>query len=162
MSVKLTLKGFDTYIKQLRDFGVNVKEVSKDALNKSARMFNDELLRQVDASPMSQETKDAMKEDLIEPKVNHVSDMLVIADAGFRIGEDYHNKNLDHDENRLSGGFIALFNEYGTNYRSTKRGEFRGDLDKMEFTARAHKASGVKIRKLQKGILEKAMKEAMK
>ena len=154
MSVKLTLKGFDSYIKKLRELNADVKKVGKEAIGKSVVMFNNELVKQVDASPMSQETKDRMRESLIKPKVNHVSDNLIIGDAGFRIGDDYHTTD------ELSGGFIALFNEYGTEGRFTKKKGYRGSLEKMEFTRRTHRKVDSKIRKLQEEVLEKAIKEA--
>lgn len=154
MSVKLTLKGFDDYIRRLQRAGANVQKVTEKALNESAVMFNDALIKNVNASAMSQETKNRMMEDIVKPGVNHSSDMLVIADAGFRIGDDYHDTNDD-----LSGGFIALFNEYGTGERRTRKKGSRGSLEKMEFTKRAHKQVDSKIRKLQKGILEEALKE---
>lgn len=156
MSAKLTLKGFDSYIKKLKGLNADVKKVGQEAIGKSVVMFNGELVKQVNASPMSQETKDRMMQDLIKPEVNHVSDNLIIGDAGFRIGDDYHDS---HDD-KLSGGFIALFNEYGTEGRFTKRKGYRGSLEKMEFTKRTHRKVDSKIRKLQEEVLTKAIKEA--
>lgn len=156
MSVKLTLKGYENYISRLRELNADVKKVGKEAIEKSVVMFNAELVKQVNASPMSKETKDKMMEDVIKPEVNHVSDNLIIGDAGFRIGDDYHSSDTDG----LSGGFIALFNEYGTEGRFTKGNGYRGSLEKMEFTKRAHKQVDRKIRKLQEEVLTKAIKEA--
>lgn len=151
MSVKLTLKGFDSYLNKLRKAGANVQKVSEKALLESAVMFNSELEKNVKASPMSEATKDEINKSLIKPQITHSSDMLVIANAGFRIG------NYDRDD--PSGGFIALFNEYGTEDRTTRSGENRGSLEKMEFTKRTHRKVDAKIRKLQEGILKEALKE---
>ena len=150
MSVKLTLTGFDKYINELRKAGANVQKVTEETLLKSAEIFKNELVKNTDASPMSQETKDRMKEDLIEPQIIHSSDQIVVAETGYRMG-DYNPKNL-------SGGFIAQFNEYGTVKRKTRKGANRGSLEELEFTRRTHKAVNPKIKKLQKGILEEALK----
>lgn len=152
MSVKLQLKGFDSYIKELRKAGANVQKVTEKALLESAELFNSELVKQTDASPMSQKTKDRMKKDLIKSAITHSSEQLVVAEAGYRIGDTLDSKDL-------SGGFIALFNEYGTVRRRTRRGVNRGSLEAMEFTKRTHRRIDSKIRKKQEGILQEALKE---
>lgn len=155
MAVKLTLKGFDEYISKLRKAGANIQKVSEKTLLESARMYHSELISQVNASPMSQDTKDAMMDSMIEPHIRYSSDYIVVAETGFRIGNDYHTSK------ELSGGFIALFNEYGTTRRKTRKGANRGSLEEMEFTRRAHKVVDPRIRKTQKKMLEEALKEAL-
>lgn len=150
MSVKLTLKGFDRYLEELRKAGANLQKESESVLLESAAMFDRTLQKHVDASPMSEDTKKAMKEDRIKPQIAYSSDYFVIAEAGFRMGE--------YDPDDLSGGFIAQFNEYGTGRRHTRKGENRGSLEAMEFTRRAHKEADPKIRKMQKALLEEALK----
>ena len=150
---KLTLKGFDDYISKLRKADASVQKVSEKILLDSARMYHGELISQVNASPMSQETKDAMMDDIIEPWIRYSSDYIVVAETGFRIGK-LNPKNL-------SGGYIALFNEYGTGKRKTRNGKNRGSLEEMEFTRRAHKIVDPRIRKTQKKMLEEALKEAL-
>lgn len=153
MSAKLTLKGFDSYLLKLRKAGADVQKASEKALLESAEIFKDELVKQVNGSPMTKETKDAMMESMIEPSIVVSNDMFVVAETGFRMG-DYHS-------NDLSGGYIALFNEYGTKNRRTRRGQNRGSLEEIEFTRRAHKAVDSKMRRVQKKILEEALKEAL-
>lgn len=152
MSVKLQLKGFDSYLNELRKAGANVQKVTESTLLESAEMFNQELVKQTDASPMSDKTKTRMKKDLIKPAITHSSDQLVIAEAGYRIGDKLDSKDL-------SGGFVALFNEYGTVRRRTRRGVDRGSLEEMEFTRRAHRKVDAKIRRKQEEILKEALKE---
>lgn len=154
MGAKLTLKGFDEYISKLRKAGANIQKVSERVLLDSARTFHGELIQQVNASPMSQDTKDAMMDDIIEPWIRYSSDYVVVAEVGFEMGEKIDPKNL-------SGGYIALFNEYGTHRRKTRKGANRGSLEEMEFTRRAHKVVDPRIRKTQKKMLEEALKEAL-
>lgn len=158
MSARLTLKGFDSYLLKLRKAGADVQKASEKALLKSAEIFENELVQQVNASPMSKDTKDAMMESFVKPRIVHSTDMLVVAETGFKMGE--YNPHPTK-ENPLSGGFIAQFNEYGTKNRRTRKGESRGSLEEIEFTRRAHKAVDPKIRKTQKKILEGALKEAL-
>lgn len=150
MSVRLTLSGFDKYLDELRKAGANVQKVTEDTLLESAEIFKKELVKNVNASPMSNDTKDRMNEDMIEPRIIHSSDQIVVAETGYKMG-DYNPKDL-------SGGFIAQFNEYGTVRRKTRKGANRGSLEELEFTRRAHKASNPKIKKLQKSILTEALK----
>lgn len=158
MSAKLTLKGFDSYLTKLRKAGANVQKASKEALLKSAEVFETELVTQVYASSMSEDTKSAMMDSLVDPTVVHDTDMLVVVETGFKMGE--YNPHPTK-ENPLSGGFIAQFNEYGTKKRRTRKGESRGSLEEIEFTRRAHRIADPKMRKIQKKILEKALKEAI-
>lgn len=153
MSVKLTLNGFDDYIKKLRKAGADVQKVTEEAILKSGAVFNSNLTAQIKKEyRLTAETKEAMLEDMKKPEIVYSSDRIVIGEAGIKIGNKIDPKDL-------SGGFIALFNEYGTIQRKTKQGERRGYLEELEFTRRAIKKSAPKIRKLQKGILEKALKE---
>lgn len=151
MSAKLRLKGFDEYIHKIKQAGGNVRGVTKDTLIKSAVMFDNELVKQMKASPMSEETKDEIMKSRVEPHISRDTDYIVEAEAGFKLGE-YHPKDI-------SGGYVALFNEYGTKKRQTKTHYDRGSLSKMEFTKRAHRKVDSKIRKMQEGILKKALKE---
>lgn len=151
MSVKLTLKGFDSYLRKLEKAGGNVQKVSEKALLKSAEVFHAGLEKNVKASPMSEATKDAMNKDMIPPRIVYSSDYFVVAETGFRMGT-YNPKDL-------SGGFIAQFNEYGTVRRKTRKGKNRGSLEEMEFTRRTHKQVDRKIRKLQEEVINEALKE---
>lgn len=152
MSIKLQLNGFDDYIKKLRKAGANVQKVTEDAILKSGAVVNTELENQIRSeSRMSAKTKERILERMIEPTITHSTEDIVSGEAGIRIGS--------YDPKDLSGGFIALFNEYGTSERKTKKGERRGSLEELQFTQRALRKSTPKIRKLQEGILEKALKE---
>lgn len=160
MSVKLQLQGFDDYLKKLRKAGADVQKITENAILKSGAIVNSNLENQINSdSRMNSETKKRILDDMIPPTITHSSDRVVTGQAGIRIGS--YPKTNEEIKN-LSGGFIALFNEYGTKYRKTKKGARRGSLEKLEFTQRALKKSAPKIRKLQKGILEEALKELEK
>lgn len=152
MSVKLELKGFDSYIKKLRKAGGNVQKVTEDAILKSGAIVNSNIIKQVKSEPrMSSETKEKILDDMIKPTITHSTEMIVSGEAGIRIGS--------YDPKDLSGGFVALFNEYGTVQRKTKQGKRRGSLEELEFTRRALKKASPQVKKLQRGILEQALKE---
>lgn len=159
MSVRLTLKGFGSMLRQLEKAGGNVEKTSKDVLLKSAKMFALELTKQTNSAPISVDTKKAIMKDFIKPQIVSANQYFVVAETGFRMGE--YNSNPTK-ENPLSGGFIAQFNNYGTDQRFTKSGDYRGSLDKLEFVQRTHKAVDSKIRKMQEKELNNAMQEAFK
>ena len=153
MSVKLTLTGFDDYIKKLRKANANVQKVTEEAILKSGAVVNSNLSQQIKKEyRLTQDTKDAMLKDMKKPEIAYSSDRIVVGQAGIKIGNKIDPKDL-------SGGFISLFNEYGTINRKTKSGRRTGRLEEIEFTRRAIKKSASQVRKLQQGILEKALKE---
>lgn len=154
MSVRLTLKGLDRQLRQLERLGGDVRRVSEDILLKSAKMFATELVKQTNGAPMSVETKKAIMASFIKPAIVESSDWFVVAETGFRMG--------DYTPDDLSGGFIAQFNTYGTTGRYTRKGDYRGSLDALEFVERAHKAVDSKIRRMQETELVKATEEAFR
>lgn len=149
MSVKLTLTGFDTYLVRLKNAGADVRKTAEKALLESARVFKTSLEKNVNASPMSAEVKRKIMSSMIQPRISHSTDYFVQAETGFKKG--------DYNPDNLSGGYVALFNEYGTVERRTGEGYSRGSLEELEFTRRAIKESKNKIRKLQEDVLNEAL-----
>lgn len=152
MSAKLTLKGFDDYLKQLQKLNADVKGITKRVLLDSAKMYATELTKQTASSSMSAETKKEIMKSFKKPAIVTDEENFISAETGFKMGE--------YDSDNPSGGYIAIFNSYGTEQRITDKGENRGSLEALEFVQRAHKAQDAKIRKYQEQELTKAIKEA--
>ena len=152
MSAKLTLKGFDDYLKQLQRLNADVKGITKKVLLESAKMYATELTKQTASSSMSAETKKEIMKSFKKPAIVTDEENFISAETGFKMGE--------YDSDNPSGGYIAIFNSYGTEQRITDKGENRGSLEALEFVQRAHKAQDAKIRKYQEAELTKAIKEA--
>ena len=70
MSVKLTLTGFDDYIKKLRKANADVQKVTEEAILKSGAVVNSNLSQQIKKEyRLTQDTKDAMLKDMKKPEI---------------------------------------------------------------------------------------------
>lgn len=157
MGLKLTLTGFDEYLSDLKKAGKNVDEIATKALEQSGDILYNALKDSVKSSGMSEDTIREINNSLMKPTIhkNYEGGEVanIVCETGFRLGA--------YNPDDPSGGFIALFNEYGTKDRSTRSGESRGSLVERTFTRRAIKKTSSKIKKLQKKILEEGLEEIL-
>ena len=157
MALKLTLKGFENYLVQLRTAGKDVEKIAEKALKESGDILYASLVKNTKGSGLSEDTIRKMEETLQKPTIykDYLGDKIskVSVELGYRKG--------DYDPDDLSGGYVALFNEYGTVERYTEEHENRGKLAERSFTRRAIKQSSGRIRKVQKEIIEEGLAEAL-
>lgn len=155
MALRLTLTGFENYLLQLRDAGKDVEKIAEKALKESGDILYDALVQNTKSSGLSEDTIRKMEESLRKPTVykDYLGDKIskVSVELGYKKGK--------YDSDDLSGGYVALFNEYGTDSRYTEHGDYRGELAEKSFTRRAIKQTSAKIKKVQKKIIEEGLQE---
>lgn len=157
MGLKLTLNGFDEYLLDLKKAGAEIDKAATNALEKSGDMLNQAIAESVRSSGMSDDTIRAMNRSLMKPTIHKDyeggSVSKIVCEVGFTKG--------DYNPDNLSGGYIALFNEFGTKERETSSGASRGSLEEKSFIRRAIRKSSAKIKKIQKETLEEALRETL-
>lgn len=157
MALKLTLKGFDSYLSDLKKAGADIDAAATEALTTSGEILTSAIKDSMKSSGMSDDTIRVMNRSLMQPTIykNREGDTVtkIVCEVGFRLG-DYDPKNPE-------GGYIALFNEYGTKERKTAAGKNRGHLEERAFIRRAIRKSKAKIKNVQKETLEKALQDAL-
>lgn len=157
MALKLTLTGFDDYLLDLKKAGANVEKIATEALEKSGNILFDALNESVRNSGLSEETINEMNKSLKKPTIykNELGGKVssVVCELGFKKGR--------YDPRNPSGGYIAIFNEFGTDERQTEAGAYRGSLEELSFTRRAIKKTSAKIKRTQKNIIQKGLQEAL-
>lgn len=102
--LRLTTKGFTQLEQALKAAEGKAVKVVTDAMQKAAADFTQEIRAGAAARGLPQESLDAIMEPVVKNDKNVIS-----CTAGFKLGE-----YGDGD----GGGYIALYKEYGTPYRS--------------------------------------------
>lgn len=143
--IKLNLKGFEKMLTQLQDAGKNVDPAAKEAVSENARIVEQELRAQCQAAGVP---SDIIQE--IKTTTSTEGEGRYSAKVGWKLG--------NYDPQNPSTGYKAIFLNYGTVRRQTKRGKNRGAIHKpakdQQFIYAAKKKSQTKVKKLQKQMLE--------
>ncbi|MBP3573215.1 MAG: HK97 gp10 family phage protein [Prevotella sp.] len=143
--IKLNLKGFEKMLSQIQDAGRNADPAARRAVNESARIVEDELRTQCQAAGVPD---DITRE--IKTTTSTEGDGRYSAKVGWKLG--------NYDPRNPSTGYKAIFLNYGTVRRQTRRGKNRGEIRKparnQQFIFSAKKKAQSKVRKLQKQMLE--------
>lgn len=157
MALRLTLRGFENYLAQLKDAGADVERIAEKALKESGDILYKSLVENTKGSGLNEDTIRKMEESLQKPTIykDYLGDRIskVTCELGYRKGK--------YDPDDLSGGYVALFNEYGTVERHTEQGADRGKLAERQFTRRAIKQTSNRIRKTQQSIIEDGLREVV-
>lgn len=157
MALRLTLNGFDSYLLQLKKAEKDVEKIAEKALKESGDILYNSLVRNTKSSGLNEDTIRKMEESLIKPTIykDYLGDKVtkLSVELGYRKGK--------YDSDDLSGGYVALFNEYGTEERYTEGHDYRGTLAERSFTRRAIKQSSSKIRKTQEKIIQEGLEDAL-
>lgn len=143
--IKLNLKGFEKMLAAVQDANRNVDQLAKRATEESARIVEQELREQCQEAGVPD---DITRE--IKTTTSTQGDGRYSAQVGWRLG--------NYDPRNPSAGFKAIFINYGTVRRQTRRGENRGEIRKrarsQQFIYAARKKAQTKVKKLQKQMLE--------
>lgn len=142
--VKLMLTGFDDYLEKIQKASGSIDRAAEQALKDGANALVKEYETQARAAGVPQRSIDALTVDKPQWSGNRVS-----ISAGFKLGE-YNAKNP-------SGGYIAMFENYGTKERKTKGGKSRGKIRALGFIQRAEKRAAPKVKKAEQDALEKIL-----
>lgn len=147
--ITITLKGFDDLFERLREAGKDVDKAAQKAIREGARVMETELRSEAEASGVPESiTRE------IRTKITSKDDRYTAA-VGWELD--------GYDPRNPSAGYEAIFLNYGTVRRKTRRGKNRGAISKkapeQQFIARAKKRAKAKIKKQQKKVLEEAIEE---
>lgn len=159
-SIKLSVD-FNGLLEKIKDAGGNVDSAARSVADQCAQAMHDELVSECSASGVPSSVSGAITHDVTATAGGNVYE----CKAGWKMGA--------YDPKNPSAGYKAVFLNYGTARRMTKKervhhafgGEFvtlgkdRGAIAARGFIARAKKSGGKRIKKIQKEALQKMLKE---
>ena len=140
--LKLTFRGFDVLLDEIRDAGGEIKPATERALQSSANLVTAKIRSGAEARNLG-------SSGIIDPAVKW-SGNRAIAEVGYELGS-YDSKNP-------SQGYKALFIEYGTGKRATKKGANRGAVKANPFIRPAVEEGKKDIVNAQRKALERVLK----
>ena len=140
--VKLTLSGFDKLLSEIQDAGGEIKPATERALQSSANLATAKIRSGAEARNLG-------SEGIIDPTVKWNGNRASV-EVGYKLGA-YNSRDL-------SPGYKALFTEYGTGKRSTRKGANRGAMKADPFIRPTVEESKKEIVKAQKVALERVLK----
>lgn len=138
---KLILTGFDDLLEQVKKADGNMKRATEVALKDGADALKKAYESQARSDGVPQKSIDALQTNPPKWSGNRCE-----AGAGFKLGS--------YDPENPSGGFIAMFENYGTDNRQTKAGENRGKMRALGFIQKAEKKAAAKVKKAEEGALK--------
>ena len=141
--LKLTLKGFDILLDEIQHAGGEIETATERALDSSANLVTAKI--RVGAMARGIGTS-----DMISPRVKWNGNRASV-EVGYKLG-GYNSRNP-------SEGYKALFKEYGTAKRATKKGANRGAVKADPFIRPAISAGQKDIRKAQETALKRILEE---
>ncbi len=143
--VKLTFRGFDLLLEQIKDAGGEIKPATERALLSSAHLLTQEIKTGAQQRGVPTDT-------LITPNVKWNGNRASV-EVGFELGA--------YDPRNPSSGYLALFKEYGApskgGTRKTSKGYNRGAVAADPFIRPALKDNKKKIHAAQKKALERIL-----
>lgn len=140
--LKLTLNGFDKLLEKIQSAGGEIKPATERALQSSANLVTAKIRSGAEA-------RDLGTKGIISPAVKW-SGNLATVEVGYELG--------NYDSRNPSAGYLALFTEYGTAKRKTKKGANRGKENARPFIRPAVTDGKKEIVKAQKTALERVLK----
>lgn len=145
MSIKLTTKGFESLLEDVKIAGGSVDQACESALKQSAVIMQNELKAEMRSSGVDGGLIESMPKFTVEKEGNEYT-----ARVGYRKGA--------YDPENLSDGYKVVFLNYGTPNR-TKHGKIvdvsEGGKIHLGFIQRAKAAAQPKMRKEQRKALKK-------
>lgn len=137
MSIKLTTKGFESLLEDVKIAGGSIDQACESALKQAAVIMQSELKAEMRSSGVDGELIAKMPKFTVEKEGNEYT-----ARVGYRKGA--------YDPENLSDGYKVVFLNYGTPNR-TKHGKVKA----LGFIQRAKAAAQPKMRKEQRKALQK-------
>lgn len=150
--IKINLKGFDKVLENIKTAGGDVDQAAERALTASAKIVETELRKEATAKGVP---IDVTKE--IRTRTSESGDRYE-AEVGWSM--DGYNPQ------KPSAGYKAVFLNYGTVRRTTRKGYNRGEIHKPsrsgQFIYTAKRKSQKKVKEAQAKILERVMRDLKK
>lgn len=145
--IKLNLKGFEKMLADIQAAGKDVDAAAAQAINESARVVDSELRTEAAESNVPDDITQQITAQTTQSADRYS------ASVGWKL-DTYNPQNP-------SAGYKAIFLNYGTVRRRTRRGYNRGAIAKravnQQFIYRAKQRAAPKVRKIQREILRKAL-----
>jgi hypothetical protein len=138
-NIMLKLEGFDELLKQIEQAGGSIDRATESCLRQSAQILQSELKAEMQAAGVSTRLINAMPQPTIEVEGNKYR-----AEVGYKKGS--------FDPSNPSDAYKVIFVNYGTP-RRTKHGKVAA----RGFIQKAKKKAAPKIKKAQKGTLDKIL-----
>lgn len=147
--IKINLKGFDKMLENIKAAGGDVDGAAQRALTASAKIVENELRSEASAKGVPSDVTSEIR--------THTS----------KGGDRYEAEvgwNLEgYSPRKPSAGYKAIFLNYGTVRRKTRKGYNRGAIHKptraQQFIYAAKKKAGPKVKKAQQTIMERVMRD---
>lgn len=147
--LKIKLDGFEDILRDIQKAGKDVDKAAKDTIKQSAKIYEQELKSAAKSSGVPDHIVNEVKAETKAENDRYS------AKVGWSLGT--------YDPTHLSAGYKAMFINYGTVRRQTKKGYNRGEIPKLtnaaRFTTKAKKKANAKIKRLQKDIIEKVQED---
>ena len=140
--LKLTLKGFDELLDEIKAAGGDIKPATERALQSSANLATEKIRSGAQARNLG-------SAGIINPVVKWSGNRATV-EVGYELGA--------YDSRNPSQGYKALFIEYGTGKRATKHGANRGAVGANPFIRPAVTEGKKEIVKAQQTELERVLK----
>lgn len=150
--IKINLKGFDTMLENIKNAGGDVNQAAERALTASAKIVENELRSEAAAKGVPIDITSEIRTRTSESGDRYE------AEVGW---------NMDgYNPQEPSAGYKAVFLNYGTVRRQTRKGYNRGEIHKPsragQFIYTAKRKSQKKVKEAQQKILERVMGDLQK
>lgn len=150
--LKLDLSGFEKLLSNIELASKDIDKAANAAITESAKTVENELKTEAAAKGVP---SDVIQE--IKVSTKHEADNYS-AKVGWALGS--------YDPRNPSAGYKAIFLNFGTVRRKTQSGANRGEIPKraqdQQFIYSAKKKAKTKVKKVQKEVLEKIMRDLEK
>lgn len=147
--IKINLKGFEKMLEDIQAAGRDADTAAAQAIAESARAVETELRAQAAASQVPDDITSEIRRE-----TSHSGDRYSAA-VGWKL-DTYNPRDP-------SAGYKAIFLNYGTVRRYTRRGFNRGAIHKrsqdQQFIYAAKKKARAKVLKIQQEMLKKSLEE---
>lgn len=143
--ISIKLDGFEEMLERIEKASGKADKVARQVVKKSAEIVEAELKAEC--------TRQNIPDSIINGISTEIANGATYAEAqvGWKLGS--------YDPKKPAIGYLAVFLNYGSEKRTTKRGSNRGRLVGKKFIATAKKKASKKVKALQKQMLEEIMKE---
>lgn len=151
--VNITLKGFEKMLKNISEAGKDADKAADRAISESIKVYDTELHTAATSHGVPASLTSEIK------SAQYKEGNFYGGRVGWEVGS--------YDRKNPSAGMKAIFLNYGTVRRQTKRGYNRGAIDKSDSSQRgfieaAKRAARPKIKKAQKKIIDEVMEDLSK
>jgi HK97 gp10 family phage protein len=143
--ISIKLDGFEEMLERIEKAGGKADKAARQVVKKSAEIVEAELKAEC--------TRQNIPDSIINAITTEIENSATTASAqvGWKLGS--------YDPRKPAIGYLAVYLNYGSEKRTTKRGSNRGRLIGKKFIATAKKKTDKKVKALQKQMLEEIMKE---